>query len=137
MADEVKVKFNKKWEKKYGNKILKKMAKDCDSLEMYHSFVRSQRNNHLNLVKALIAAIVLLVVLVASFFINGFVFLGFILLIQILDFIHSAREESLASMNALLYIKQEAFISGLNKTIKEAIKKYEKEGKKNEKSNNK
>ena len=137
MADEVKVKFNKKWEKKYGNKILKKMAKDCDSLEMYHSFVRSQRNNHLNLVKALIAAIVLVVVLVASLFVHGLVFLGFILLIQILDFIHSAREESLASMNALLYIKQEAFISGLNKTIKEAIKTYEKEGKKNEKSNNK
>lgn len=137
MFDEkVKVKINKKWEKKYGNKLLKKMAKDCDSLEMYHSFVRSQRNSRLNLIKALIAAIVLTAVLVATFFVNGLVFLGFILLIQILDFIHSSREESLNGMNALLYIKQEAFIYGLNKTIKEAIKKYEKEGK-DEKSNNK
>lgn len=109
--------INPKWEKKYGNKSLKRVARENDCTFYYERFVEAERSRHMAIIRVTIALFAEFGLLIATLFFPGLLLMSLMLLGVVAFECLSIRIEHLYSLTSLMKISEMAAYNILKKEL--------------------
>lgn len=126
-----------KMEEKYGDKKLRNLAKECDSLEYYDQYVNLRHKQHTSEIKICVYLVLMILAGIGTFFFIGFISFVWLFMIMLLYENHEMSINSLWRAHWLTTIARNAENKNWKDLAEAIVKKAKevKERKKNESDN--